>query len=64
LVSRNSVRKSIGEVQLNLWADVDKNVSFGSAEMQVGGRNQEDEAAQLFFHIASAVGISARNAEL
>jgi hypothetical protein len=47
--AKRSVRTNIGGVQLNLWADVDKNASFGFMEKSVGQsrRAMVDDAYQL-----------------
>jgi len=47
--AKRSVRTSIGGVQLNLWADVDKNASFGFMEKSVAQsrRAMVDDAFQL-----------------
>lgn len=47
--AKRSVRANIGGVQLNLWADVDKNASFGFMEKSVGQsrRAMVDDAYQL-----------------
>lgn len=47
--AKRSVRTSIGGVQLNLWADVDKNASFGFMEKSVAQsrRGMVDDAFQL-----------------
>jgi hypothetical protein len=47
--AKRSVRTNIGGVQLNLWADVDKNASFGFMEKSVAQsrRAMVDDAFQL-----------------
>jgi hypothetical protein len=47
--AKRSVRSNIGGVQLNLWADVDKNASLGFMERSIGQsrRAMVDDAYQL-----------------
>ena len=47
--AKRSVRTNIGGIQLNLWADVDKNASLGFMEKSVGQsrRAMVDDAYQL-----------------
>jgi len=47
--AKRCVRTNIGGVQLNLWADVDKNASFGFMEKSVAQsrRSMVDDAYQL-----------------
>jgi hypothetical protein len=47
--AKRSVRTNIGGVQLNLWADVDKNASFGFMEKSVAQSRRAivDDAYQL-----------------